>query len=389
MTLAGSIGDRVNEMIGTQHPLVPTLGFTSSEPLELVRSLRLFVDPERRWEVSDTSLGLANVLYVALLLLYSRTQETQKKIAGLLLAIEEPEAHLHPQMQRQVFRDLLRGKRPVLVSTHSPNIASVAPIDSLVILRKAGNESTIRTFAEAPGFTTQQLQDLAHYLDVTRAEILFGRGIILVEGDAEEFMVPAAARILAPPIELDNYGISVCSVAGTDFIPYARFLNHLGIPYVVITDGDGKDAHTGAATPGFQRALAILESIAADRMAIDGAIASGDVPFAFSLLRAAGIFVGVRTLEADMLGAGAGPRMAAAYQDLRPQTRGATLTPFAHTGVMSDADEDAAIGLIERPGVGKGRFAQRLAASVVASDVPVHVAEAIQAIVARCSHVKP
>jgi putative ATP-dependent endonuclease of the OLD family len=48
--LATCIGTRVNEMIGTQHPLVPTLGFTSSDPRELVRTLRLYVDQTRRWE---------------------------------------------------------------------------------------------------------------------------------------------------------------------------------------------------------------------------------------------------------------------------------------------------------------------------------------------------
>jgi putative ATP-dependent endonuclease of OLD family len=386
LDLEERIGRRINEMIGSQHPLVPTLGFASSDPKELVRSLRLFVDAPRRWEVADTSLGLANVLYLALLLLWARTEETQKKIAGLILGIEEPEAHLHPQMQRQVFRDLLRGKRPVLVSTHSPNIASVAPLDALVVIRKVRNSSTVKSFADAAGFSVQQREDLAHYLDVTRAEILFGRGIVLVEGDAEEFIVPAAARVLPTPIELDDYGISVCSVAGTDFIPYARFLTHFGLPYVIITDGDGEDQHTGTATPGIERALNILDATGGPRGAVDAAIAAGDAALAFTELQNAGIFVGARTLEADMCAVGAGERMAAAYRDLRPETQDATLEPFGHAGQLNDAEEKAIVGLILRPKVGKGRFAQRLSASIIAADVPAHVRAAIDAIVTRCSH---
>lgn len=380
--LRDQIATRINEMIGRQHPLDPALGFASTNPRQILRSLKLFVDAERRWEVSDTSLGLANVIYLALLLLHVHGQKKRNQMAAFLLGIEEPEAHLHPQMQRQIFRDLLRGTQTILVSTHSPNIASVAPIDALVVIRTENGASVLKSFADATGFSAQQRADLTHYLDVTRAEILFSRGIILVEGDAEKFLVPAAARLLDPPVELDDYGISVCSVAGTDFIPYAKLLRHFGIPYVIITDGDAEDKTAKSPSPGISRALDILSEVGQSAALVHSQISKGSVDDATQSLQSLGIFVGTRTLEADLCVAGAGPRMAVAYREIRTKTEDATLAPFLTRGPLNDAAEKSIIGLLNRPGVGKGRFAQRFAASMVLGDVPPHVRAAIESIVA-------
>jgi putative ATP-dependent endonuclease of the OLD family len=100
------------------------------------------------------------------------------------------------------------------------------------------------------------VDDLSRYLDVTRAEMLFARGVILVEGDAERFLVPVAAGTLKTP--LDHLGITVCSVAGTNFTPYVKLLTGLGIPFAVITDWDPR----GEDTPlGFNRSLSIVSTI--------------------------------------------------------------------------------------------------------------------------------
>lgn len=384
-TLRNSIQSRVNEMIGQQHPLAPTLGFSSTDPTQLLRSLKLFVDVGRRWEISNTSLGLANVIYLALLLLYVKQQEENHRIAVMLLGVEEPEAHLHPQMQRQVFRDLLKRKHPLLVSTHSPNIASVAPLDSIVMLKTQGNKSILKSMAGGVGFSAQQLEDVSRYLDVTRAEILFSRGVILVEGDSEKFIIPTTARLLNPSIELDNYGISVCSVSGTDFIPYVKLLQNFGIPYVVITDGDKKDTDGTNLGGGIKRATDILISSEVITPGIQGEILGATLADARARLQGLNIFVGDRTLESDMLAAGAAARMTAAYLDIQPGTLPQTLSPLSQVRRLSDGEELEMISLVKR--VGKGRFAQRLSSLMLINDAPPYIQHAIFSIVRQCTHV--
>ena len=80
--------------------------------------------------------------------------------------------------------------------------------------------------------------------------------VILVEGDAERFLVPVAAGTLKTP--LDHLGITVCSVAGTNFTPYGKPLTGLGIPFAVVTDWDPRGDNTPL---GFNRSLGIVSTI--------------------------------------------------------------------------------------------------------------------------------
>src|SRR3546814_11176591 len=97
---------------------------------------------------------------------------------------------------------------------------------------------------------------MGRYLDVTRAELVFARGIILVEGDAERFLIPAFAA--ASDISLDEHGISICSVSGTNFKPYAKLLSALGISFAVIKD---YAPVTGKPPLSYKRALNLVRTI--------------------------------------------------------------------------------------------------------------------------------
>lgn len=364
------ITDRLTEMVGDVFSVATTLGIASTDAEQLVRSIRLFIDEAKQRGIGQISLGTANLLYLALLLEQIAAQEAAKEIVTTILGVEEPEAHLHPHLQRVLFRHLLDDDRPLVVTTHSPHLASVAPLSSITLLRDVGGETV--------GFHTRSLDldegveaDLERYMDVTRAEMLFAKGVILVEGAAEEFVIPAFA--LEADFDLDAHGVTVCSVRGADFRPYRQLLgpNGLNIPNVVITDGDPDlDGRLEGITRG--RELVGRKTLAR----VDGAIADDDVDEARRALRAGNVFVGETTLELDLVATARGA-MCDAYAELEPSTT--KRTNFQRDlDAVSSGDESRAQAVIDRlDRIGKGRYAQRLAGHLHGVDPPAYIERAI------------
>lgn len=396
------INARVREIVGSHLAVSTKFGFAASDSDQVLRSLRLYLEDGKLRSIADASLGTANVLFLCLLLQDLDDRREKRATAGTVLAIEEPEAHLHPHLQRLLFRYALRRKHAVLVTTHSPHIASVAPLGSLTVLR-ADSDASRRT---SQIFSLDKLElpvtdvaDLERYLDVTRAEMLFAKGIILVEGTAEAFLVPAFA---AHEMErqglgssLDELGITVCSVSGTDFAPYWRVTSDEGwdIPRVIITDGDpripmknGKPSSDEPIVSGLARGARLLRD--AD---LSAKAKSGDAKDAMHVrkaLQAAGIFVGTTTLESDLI-ATMGEEMKAAFSEIHGASRKATrrFVSAIDDSLVGGADAiELVVQLIDET-VGKGRFAQRLASKVTADhEAPLHVKRAIEKIFALVPH---
>jgi len=186
-------------------------------------------------------LGSNNLLFIAAELLLL---ETGLKNAAKVALIEEVEAHLHPQAQLRLI-DYLQNSDSFkdvqfILTTHSPNLASKIDLENLFIC-KQGN-----VFPMGNKYTHLNKNDYAfleRFLDVTKANLFFCDGLILVEGDAENILLPTFADLLG--ISFPKHGISIVNMGSLSFMRYTKvFLRNsdpkMGIPVSSIRDVDIK-----------------------------------------------------------------------------------------------------------------------------------------------------
>lgn len=191
-------------------------------------------------------LGSNNLLFMAceLLLLAAESDGFP------LLLIEEPEAHLHPQrqlrlmsfLQEQAKKERADGQRiQIIVTTHSPNLASDLHLDNLALIEGG------RAFSLCQGKTKLSPSDyrfLERFLDVTKANLFFARAVLIVEGDAENILLPVIAKLLDR--DFHHHGVSVVNVGGVGLGRYARIFMRedpvrdgmINIPVACVTDMD-------------------------------------------------------------------------------------------------------------------------------------------------------
>lgn len=171
----------------------------------ILEGLSLSLTEERRLH----GLGYHNLLFMAAELLLL-AQESGKELP--LLLIEEPEAHLHPQLQMKLLQ-FIQGKVKTInnpegiqciLTTHSPNLSSKADPSAIIMLGGGG------AWALRPNETELGEEDykyLRKFLDATKANVFFAKGLLFVEGDGENILLPQIARLLGRALE--NYGVSI------------------------------------------------------------------------------------------------------------------------------------------------------------------------------------
>ncbi|WP_414503025.1 ATP-dependent nuclease [Zymobacter sp. IVIA_5232.4 C2] len=233
-----AISTRHNSMMGAQLAQELAVGLSVTDFQRLSSRLTLTAEA---MEIEKNGLGFNNLIFMAVVL-SELAKNTDSAFRGLI--IEEPEAHLHPQLQRVLLQYLAgiptgEGEKPVqlFVTSHSPNFASNSKLDSLVCLIE--NEAGVEAFFPRDiKFEKGKREKLERYLDVTRAELFFAHRVIFVEGAAELMLIDALAKKMN--FDLREYGVSLISVEGLNFDSFLPLFGEQGlrIPVAVVTDAD-------------------------------------------------------------------------------------------------------------------------------------------------------
>ena len=347
VTLSQRIGTSTTDAVGSNQGLETTLAAAPPDPRRLIRAMQLFVDGTAQRQLTSASLGALNVLYFSLLELRLKQRLASREAAHVLLAVEEPEAHLHPHLQRLLFKHLQQddSTRSTIVTTHSPHIASVTSARNLVMLRTTHMGSVARA-ASSAALLDEEWQDIDRYLDATRSELVsLGESCSSRESLSNSWSLHLHGLLRWTST---RSGISVCAIGGTHFAAYVKLCTALNIPWAVLTDGDPTIKVTG------ERRKELLEQAGADENAI---------------------FVGGTTFEHDLITHSAANREAIVSVitqlfDEEAVTERATVAAWE----ADPPSTDDFLRTINDLG-GKGRFAQRLASAPLAP--PAHLAAAI------------
>ena len=228
----------LKEMSLRHNPISSRFGITRSELGRILERLEL----QGFAMTTDTNLGLGsnNLLFIAAEMLLLKKE---KGYMGLkLLLIEEMEAHIHPQSQINLIDFINRHCEDLgfqtIVTTHSNSLSSKAELNNVIICKGGKAYSLHHT---QTNLAKADYRFLKRFLDDTKANLFFANGLILVEGDAENLMIPSFAEYIDLP--LHKYGISIVSVGSTALLRYAKIFQRqdgkkLGINVACVSDRD-------------------------------------------------------------------------------------------------------------------------------------------------------
>ena len=207
----------------------PTLGGTIIEQ-DIIASLRLFIKSEKFELPADyNGLGYNNLVYISLVLANldfktSIKQRGQNAAMFPILIIEEPEAHLHPALQYKLLKYIdkriktEKKSRQIFITTHSTHITSACSLEQIICMSidngSIGVSYPGKVFGSDPG-SRKSKKYVERYLDSTKSNMLFSKGIVFVEGLAEQILLPCIAEYINCPLE-ENH-VAVIGVGGSTF----------------------------------------------------------------------------------------------------------------------------------------------------------------------------
>lgn len=211
-------------------PRTAQIKLTGGEITEILRLLDLIM------EGNKSGLGTLNLLCIAAEMLLLNNQKKGLKLA----LVEELEAHLHPQYQLRLIEYIssYHKNEQFILTTHSITLASKIKLANLIVLK--GSEA----FPMSSEYTMMKPADynfLERFLDATKANLFFAKGLIMVEGDAENLLIPAIAQLIGR--NLYEYGVSVVNVGSTAYKRYISIFKRkdgkaFKMPIAIVSDLD-------------------------------------------------------------------------------------------------------------------------------------------------------
>lgn len=264
---------------------------TGSELGDILRQLDLVMEDNK------SGLGSLNLLCMAAeLLLFSGQMKGLK-----LTLIEELEAHLHPQLQLRLIDYLSsEGKYgQFILTTHSITLGATVPLKKMIVLK---DNQAFSMDEKSTRCIENDYRFLERFLDATKANLFFAKALILVEGDAENIMIPTIARILGK--DLHQYGVSIVNVGSTAYKRYVKIFERkdgkpFGMPISIISDLDVRsiEYYQDTDNKSKMKVYRVTESVKAAMDAYKDKVAIKRLPSFFMTVTAIGDFISDNKLK--------------------------------------------------------------------------------------------